>query len=89
MRHRNVGNNGRSLVRKFITIVGPGLDRCWQAGVASTEDHRPHCACKPVERPGLFVGGDIATGEMTLLMGNREVSFRDPELIARFMEAAS
>ena len=31
---------------------------------------------------------DIATGEMTLLVGAREVSLIDPALVARFMEAA-
>ena len=31
---------------------------------------------------------DVATGEMTLLVGAREVSLRDPALVARFMEAA-
>ena len=31
---------------------------------------------------------DVATGEMTLLVGAREVSFRDPGLVAYFIEAA-
>jgi hypothetical protein len=30
---------------------------------------------------------NVATGEMTLLVGARAVSLRDPELVARFMEA--
>ncbi|MGA7265857.1 MAG: twin-arginine translocation signal domain-containing protein [Stellaceae bacterium] len=31
---------------------------------------------------------DVSTGEMTLLVGAREVSFRDPGLVAYFIEAA-
>lgn len=31
---------------------------------------------------------DVATGEMTLLVGAREVVLRDPRLVARFVEAA-
>ena len=31
---------------------------------------------------------DVATGEMTLLVGAREVSLRDPRLVAYFVEAA-
>ena len=31
---------------------------------------------------------NIATGEMTLLVGARAVSIRDPELVARFMDVA-
>jgi hypothetical protein len=31
---------------------------------------------------------DVATGEMTLLVGAREIVLRDPWLVARFLEAA-
>ncbi len=31
---------------------------------------------------------DVSTGEMTFLVGAREVSLRDPGLVAYFMEAA-
>jgi hypothetical protein len=31
---------------------------------------------------------DVATGEMTLLVGAREIVLRDPRLVARFLEAA-
>ncbi len=31
---------------------------------------------------------DVATGSMTLLIGAREVSLRDPRLVAYFIEAA-
>jgi hypothetical protein len=31
---------------------------------------------------------DVATGEMTLLVGAREVVLRDPRLVAYFIEAA-
>ena len=31
---------------------------------------------------------DVATGEMTLLVGAREIVLRDPRLVARFIEAA-
>jgi hypothetical protein len=30
---------------------------------------------------------DVATGEMTLLVGAREIILRDPELVARFVDA--
>jgi hypothetical protein len=31
---------------------------------------------------------NVATGQMTLLVGARAVSLRDPRLVARFMQAA-
>jgi hypothetical protein len=32
---------------------------------------------------------DVAKGEMTLLVGAREIVLRNPQLVARFIEAAS
>ena len=32
--------------------------------------------------------GDVATGEVALLVGAREIVFHDPELVARLMKAA-
>jgi hypothetical protein len=32
---------------------------------------------------------DVASGEMTLFAGTREIALRDPGLVARFVEAAS
>ena len=54
--------------------------------------HSPQAAAPPSPAPptGSMVihVNDVATGEMTLLVGKREIALRDPQLVARFLEAA-
>jgi len=48
----------------------------------------PRMATPPTGSMVIHVG-DVATGEMTLLVGAREVAFRDPGLVARLIETAA
>jgi hypothetical protein len=54
--------------------------------------HLPEAA--PPELPAAFSGpmvvhvSDVAAGEITLLVGAREIVFRDPEIVARLIKAA-
>jgi hypothetical protein len=54
--------------------------------------HSPEAAGP--ELPATFSGpmvvhvSDVAAGELTLLVGAREIVFRDPEIVARLVKAA-
>jgi hypothetical protein len=58
----------------------------------ASPDHSPEGAAPQpsAEGPGSMVIhiNDIAAGEMTLLVGAREIVLRDPQMVARFIEAA-
>ena len=58
----------------------------------ATPRHTPEAAAPRSSAAGagsmVIHVNDVATGEMTLLVGAREVSLRDPALVAYFIEAA-
>jgi hypothetical protein len=49
----------------------------------------PEVADTTVNGPLVAHVSDVATGEVALLLGSREITFRDPQLVARLIKAAS
>jgi hypothetical protein len=49
----------------------------------------PEAADTTVNGPLIAHVSDVATGEVALLLGSREIIFRDPQLVARLIKAAS
>jgi hypothetical protein len=49
----------------------------------------PEVADTTVNGPLIAHVSDVATGEVALLLGSREIIFRDPQLVARLIKAAS
>ena len=55
----------------------------------SSQDTIPKVAAAGFSGPLIAHVSDVATGEVALLLGSREIIFRDPQLVARLMKAAS
>ena len=55
----------------------------------SPQDTIPEVAHTTVNGPLIAHVSDVATGEVALLLGSREIIFRDPQLVARLIKAAS
>ena len=55
----------------------------------SPPDTIPEAADTTVNGPLIAHVSDVATGEVALLLGSREITFRDPQLVARLIKAAS
>ena len=55
----------------------------------SPQDTVPEVAATAFSGPLIAHVSDVATGEVALLLGSREIIFRDPQLVARLMKAAS
>jgi hypothetical protein len=49
----------------------------------------PEVADTTVNGPLVAHVSDVTTGEVALLLGSREITFRDPQLVARLIKAAS
>ena len=54
----------------------------------SPQDTIQEAADTTVNGPLIAHVSDAATGEVALLLGSREIIFRDPQLVARLMKAA-
>jgi hypothetical protein len=55
----------------------------------SPQDTTTKVAATALSGPLIAHVSDVATGEVALLLGSREIIFRDPQLVARLMKAAS
>ena len=49
----------------------------------------PEAPATGCSEPMIAHVSDVATGEVALLVGAREIIFRDPQLVSRLIEAAS
>jgi hypothetical protein len=63
--------------------VAPGLGAAITGGEAATTE----LATADLAGPLVAHVSDVASGELSVLMGTREVVIRDPELIVRLMRA--
>ncbi|HYY30042.1 MAG TPA: twin-arginine translocation signal domain-containing protein [Chthoniobacterales bacterium] len=54
----------------------------------SPQDRIPGVTATAVHGPLIAHVSDVDTGEVALLLGSREIIFRDPQLVARLMKAA-
>ena len=59
------------------------------AAISESPHAIPEVADTTVNGPLVAHVSDVATGEVALLLGSREITFRDPQLVARLIKAAS
>ncbi|MBV8504947.1 MAG: hypothetical protein JOZ11_03945 [Alphaproteobacteria bacterium] len=84
-------NLSRRSFLQDIPVTAASLSVLPAMPALATPRHAPEAAApRSASGTGSMVihVNDVATGEMTLLVGAREVSFRDPGLVAYFIEAA-
>jgi hypothetical protein len=55
----------------------------------SPQATKPEVPAAAFSGPMIAHVSDVATGEVALLVGAREIIFHDPQLVARLMKAAS
>ena len=61
----------------------------WAVISESPQDITPEVPAAAFSGPIIAHVSEVATGEVALLVGSREIIFRDPQLVARLMKAAS
>jgi hypothetical protein len=61
----------------------------WAVISQTPQDTTPDVPGAAFSCPIIAHVSNVATGEVVLLVGSREIIFRDPQLVARLMKAAS
>lgn len=85
--------NRRSFLKQTsVSVATVGLLSSLPAfAVISESPHgsKPEAPATGFAEPMIAHVSDAATGEVALLVGAREIIFRDPQLVSRLIEAAS
>jgi hypothetical protein len=74
--------------RGFLTLAGTGAAAVGLSGVATAADAAPARAPAGVSGPLVAYVTDMRHGELTLMVGEREVVVHDHDLAARLARAA-
>jgi len=80
------------LKQTSVSMATVGLLSSLPASAAiphSPQDTTPEPPDVALSGPIIAHVTDVTTGEVSLLVGAREIIFRDPQLVARLLEAAS
>jgi hypothetical protein len=79
------------LKQTSVSTATLGLLPCLPALAAmpdSPQATTPELAAPPFSGPIIAHVSDVTLGEVTLLVGAREIIFRDPQLVAQLLKAA-
>lgn len=76
------------LKQTSVSTATLGLLPCLAAMPDSPQATTPGVAAAPFSGPIIAHVSDLSMGEVTLLVGAREIIFRDPQLVAHLMKAA-